>query len=207
MPRIRIDRRAQLVDAARRAVALHGVDVRLKDVAALAEVTPAAVLYHFPDVTALLLEANHAGMERFHTERMRAIEQIDDPAERLVVTVEHGLPADAEDEAVRLMCELGGSAGRHPSHAAMLTALYDRQVAMYRFVLESGAANGDFRLSGGSLSIARNIVALEDAYGYRIVARHGSIDYDTAVELVLDFARTATGHPLARTRAEVPPKG
>lgn len=167
----------------------------------MAGVTPSAVLYHFPDLTDLLLEANRAGIERFHTERFRVMESLDDAAERLVVTIEHGLPLDADDEAVRLMCELGGSAGRHPSHASMLTALYDRQVAMYRFILETGASKGTFTLRTDALSIARNIVALEDAYGYRIVAKHGSIGYQEATDLILDFARIATSHPLPRSES------
>jgi hypothetical protein len=80
----------------------------------------------------------------------------------------------------------------------MLTSLYDRQVAMYQVILETGAAQGIFSLTSASLTIARNIVALEDAYGYRMVARHPSLDAEAATELILDYARVATGHPLPR---------
>jgi hypothetical protein len=65
-----------------------------------------------------------------------------------------GLSEGPDDAGVRLLCELGGAAGR-------------------------------------------NLVALEDAYGYRIIARHHSIDRETAVGLVLGYARLATCHPLA----------
>ena len=44
--------------------------------------------------------------------------------------------------------------------------------------------------------IRDHIVALEDAYGYRMVARHGTIDHAVATELILDYARLATDHPL-----------
>jgi hypothetical protein len=94
--------------------------------------------------------------------------------------------------------ELGGAAGRYPTYAVLLTALFDRQVAMYQVILESGAAQGVFTLTSSSLTIARNIVALEDAYGYRMVARHPSLDADASTELILDYARVATGHPLPR---------
>ena len=47
-----------------------------------------------------------------------------------------------------------------------------------------------------ALVIARNLVALEDAYGYRIIAKHPTIDHDTALELILASARLATGHAL-----------
>ena len=80
--------------------------------------------------------------------------------------------------------------------AALLTALYDRQVAMYAGILEAGVASGDFVLTDDAETIARNLVALEDAYGYRIVARHPAIDHATAAALILAHARTATGHRL-----------
>ncbi|MFD1505730.1 TetR family transcriptional regulator [Georgenia yuyongxinii] len=200
MPVGRKQRRESLIAAARRAVAEHGADVRLKDVAQQAGLTSGAVLYHFPDIQTLLVEANRAGMERFYDERLRTVAAIADPAEKLVVTIASGLPLDADDEAVRLMCELGGSAGRYPVYGAMLTSLYDRQVSMYQLLLETGAAAGAFVLARKSLAIARNIVALEDAYGYRMVARHPMIDRRVATELILDYARLATGHPLDRPR-------
>ncbi len=189
-------RRENLINAARRAVITHGADVRLKDVADEAGLTSGAVLYHFPDVQTLLVEANRAGMERFHEERLQAIDGLQASDEKLVVTITLGLPRDSDDEAVRLMCELGGSAGRYPAYAAMLTSLYDRQVAMYQVILETGAATGIFTLTQPAVTIARNIVALEDAYGYRMVARHPAIDHDTATRLILDYARLSTSHPL-----------
>lgn len=194
----RTERRANLLDAAQRAVMKHGADVQLNQVAAEAGLTSGAVLYHFPDVQTLLVEANRAGMERFYDDRLRRIEGIAEPDRRLVLTIESGLPVDSDDPAVKLLCELGGAAGRYPTYAVLLTALFDRQVAMYQVILESGDAQGVFTLTSPSLTIARNIVALEDAYGYRMVARHPSLDADASTELILDYARVATGHPLPR---------
>lgn len=194
--------RERLIAAAQRAVAEHGAGVRLKDVAEEAGVTSGAVLYHFPDVQSLLVEANRAGMERFYEQRVRAIADLETPDRKLVVTICSGLPTDSDDEAVRLLCELGGAAGRYPVYAAMLTSLYDRQVSMYQTILESGRAQGVFDLQQPSLTIARNIVALEDAYGYRMVARHPSLDHATACELILELARLATSHPLENPHLE-----
>jgi hypothetical protein len=80
--------------------------------------------------------------------------------------------------------------------ASLLTTLYDRQVGMYQVVLEQGAARGVFQLKLPTQVIARNLVALEDAYGYRIIAQHPTIDHATASELILAHARLATGHAL-----------
>lgn len=190
-------RRDALVGAAQRAMLEHGPETKLRHVAEAAGLTSGAVLYHFPDVQALLLEANRAGMERFYDQRIAALETIDDPVDKLVITVRTGLPVDAADASVRLLCELGGAAGRQPVYAALLTALYDRQVAMYEVILDSGQARGVFTLAQRSKTIARNLVALEDAYGYRIIAGHPSINHVTAVELILDYARVSTGHALS----------
>ncbi len=162
----------------------------------MAGLTSGAVLYHFPDVQSLLIEANRAVMERFYDNRLKAIKGLSSPGEKLAVTIARGLPVDSDDEDVKLLCALGGAAPRYPVYAAMLTALFDRQVAMYQVILESGAAAGEFTLTAPSETIGRNIVALEDAYGYRMAARHATIDHDVATELILDYARLATSHPL-----------
>ena len=189
-------RREKLLAAAQKAVVKHGADVRLKDIADMAGQTSGAVLYHFPDVQTLLVEANRAVMERFIDNRMKVVQGSASPAEKLVTTIASGLPVDSDDEDVKLLCALGGAASRYPVYAAMLTSLYDRQVVMYQVILESGAAAGDFRLQSSSETIGRNIVALEDAYGYRMAARHATIDHAAATELILAYARLATGHPL-----------
>ena len=192
----RHQRREKLLEAAQRAVVVHGADVRLKDVADMAGLTSGAILYHYPDVQSLLLEANRAVMERFIDSRMRAVEGLSSADEKLVVTIASGLPLDSDDQDVKLLCALGGAASRFPVYAAMLTSLFDQQVVMYQVILEAGAAAGVFRLSSRSQTIGRNIVALEDAYGYRMMARHSTIDHDVATELILDYARRATDHPL-----------
>ena len=113
-----------------------------------------------------------------------------------VALIDSGLPSGSDDTEVRLLCELGGSAGRNPLMASLLTTLYDRQVGMYQVVLEQGAARGLFALAQPTLVIARNLVALEDAYGYRIVAKHPTLDRAAAAELLREYARLATGHAL-----------
>lgn len=190
-------RRTELLEAAQRAMAEHGTSVRLNQVAEEAGLTSGAVLYHYPDLQELLVDANRAGMERFYDARVKAIAGVTDPAERLVRTLASGVPVDEDDEDVRLLCALGGAAARNTVYAVLLTSLYDRQVAMYQMILESGSAQGAFRLAGDSLDIARNLVALEDAYGYRIMAGHPTIGHDASVELILTYARLATDHPLA----------
>lgn len=200
----RTTRRAQLLAAAQRAMAEHGADVQLNQVAREAGLTSGAVLYHYPDLKELLLDANRAGMERFYDARVQAIAGVTDPVERLVVTISNGLPVDDTDPDVRLLCELGGAAARHPVYGALLTTLFDRQVAMYQVILEAGSSMGVFVLNQEAQVIARNLVALEDAYGYRMMARHPSIDRESAIELILSYARMSTGSPLTSHSPSTP---
>ncbi|WP_214413455.1 TetR/AcrR family transcriptional regulator [Sphaerisporangium fuscum] len=193
----RADRRVDLIEAARRAILRHGTQgVHLNHVAEEAGLTSGAVLYHYPDLSELLVEAHHAGMERFYELRVKRIAGLSDPAEKLVVTIRSGLPVGPDDPGVRLLNELGGAAARNRVYAVLLTTLYDRQVSMYQSILDTGAALGVFTLAGDPVAIARNLVALEDAYGYRITARHPVIGPEEAAELILGYARTVTGHPL-----------
>lgn len=205
-PKRQGERRRQLIHAAQRTIAQHGLGgVKLSLIAGEAGLTPGAVLYYYPDVEALVLEAISLSMHRFYEERARMLETLDDdPAQRLVRLIEAGLPVNGDDVEVRLFCQMGGAAGSNPLAATLLTSLYDRQVSLYQVVLEQGRARGLFAQgSAGTLAEARNIVALEDAYGYRIVAGHGTIDSQAAVGLVLDYARTITGHDLPRAKTEV----
>lgn len=196
MARSKSARKADLLEAAQRAMAEHGASVRLNQVAQQAGLTSGAILYHYPDLQDLLVDANRAGMERFHDARVKAIEGVSDPAARLVLTITSGLPLDGDDEEVRLLCALGGEAARNTVYAVLLTSLFDRQVAMYQAILETGASQGVFALAADALAIARNLVALEDAYGYRIMAGHPTLDHDATAELILSYARLATHHPL-----------
>lgn len=55
-------------------------------------------------------------------------------------------------------------------------------------------------------NVRLNLVALEDPYGYRIVARHPTIRHDEAAEPILAYARLATGNPLEGWPAPAPPR-
>lgn len=188
--------KANLLVAAQRAMAEHGTSVRLNQIASEAGVTAGAVLYHYPNMQELLFEANQSGMARFHDQRLAALAGISDPAERLIQTIRTGVPEGPEDPDVRLLCALGGEAARNNLYALLLTSLFDRQVSMYQGIVEMGVTSGAFELRQDSMTIARNLVALEDAYGYRMMAKHPTLGYESAVELIVDYARLATGHPL-----------
>lgn len=193
-PKRQDKRRASLVAAAQRAIVKHGPDgAILNRIAEEANVAPQTVTYYYPDVSGLLLDAVRHAMDRFYNARVEAFGNFSGPAdEQLKLMISLGLPATPEDPEVRLLCEMGGASARFPIIAALLSTLFDREVSMYRSVLEAGAASGVFQLQRPSEEIARNLVSLEDAYGYRLIGHHPTISSRRALDLILGYATLST---------------
>ena len=187
-------RRRQLRQAARRAIAARGIDgLRVKDVAEAAGLSSQSVLYYYPELDALVEEALQHTLERF-AER-RAVEAGDDPRAALEATIAGGLPSGPDDEDLRILYEAAGHFRDNPVLGDQIRALTGRQVEIYRRLLEQGEAQGVFTLADTSESIARNLVALEDAYGLYIIG--GAPIAGEALRQILSFASMATGARLA----------
>ncbi|TDD28668.1 TetR/AcrR family transcriptional regulator [Actinomadura sp. KC06] len=191
------ERRADLVAAARRAVIGRGMlDLRLRDVAAEAEMSPGSVLYYFPTLTDLLREVQREAVERFCAAREDAVRDEPDPRRRLIAMIRSGLPSGPDDDLCVLLYELGAVARRDPSYAAEHIRLYERQVGIYAGILEAGAATGAFTLTRDAGAIARNLVALEDGYGLHMTMAVPTLDAARAASLLLACASDAIGRDL-----------
>lgn len=167
--------------------------------------SPASVLYYYPDLEQLVTEAIQHAMERFYERRHAQAETIVDPRARLVHTILEGFPEDHDDHDV-LMMYLGVPViRRNPVVASLIRTLTERQVALYQVILEVGRANGVFRLAADSLTIARNLVALEDAYGLWIINARREGLLEDAKRLTLAYASMATGCDLSADIAADPP--
>ncbi len=183
-------RRRQLRQAARRAIAARGIDgLRIKDVAAEAGLSSQSVLYYYPELDGLVEEAIAHTLERFAERRAEAGDG--DPRAALVTMVSAGLPSGPDDEDLRVLYEAAGYFRDNPRLGEEIRALTARQVELYERLLEDGAARGVFRLAGDVHAIARNLVALEDAYGLYIVG--GAPMAEEARRLILSYASLATG--------------
>ncbi|AXB48255.1 TetR/AcrR family transcriptional regulator [Amycolatopsis albispora] len=186
------ERRTELVAVARRAVVERGVlDLRLRDIADGAGMSSGSVLYYFPSLAELLREVQRDAVERFCEARERAAAGQSPPA-RLRAMIASGLPTGPDDELCVLLYELGTISRRDPAYAARHIALYERQVRCYTSILEAGAATGVFDLADAPVTIARNLVAMEDGYGLHLTQAVSPLDRATAEELLLSYARTAT---------------
>jgi len=191
------ERRAELIEVARQAVFERGVlNLRLRDIAEGAGLSSGSVLYYFPTLSDLLQEVQREAVARFCSARELAAATKSSPAERLLAMIRSGLPSGPEDELCVLLYELGTIARRDPAYAARHITLYEQQVRIYTGILEAGAATGEFTLTADAVSIARNLVALEDGYGLHLTQAVPTLETATAEAMLLSYARTATSNPL-----------
>jgi DNA-binding transcriptional regulator YbjK len=185
-------RRGQLNAAARSVIAERGIEgTRIKDVAEASGLSSQSVLYYYPDLDDLIEEAIHHTLERFAERRTAAVADVDDPEAALVSTIRAGLPSGPDDEDLRVLYDAAGYFRDNPTLGALIRSMTARQVEMYRRVLDLGAARGVFELRDASDAIARNLVALEDAYGLYIIG--GAPIVEDAFRQILSFAAMATG--------------
>lgn len=191
------ERRAELIEVARRAVVDRGVlNLRLRDIAEGAGLSSGSVLYYFPTLADLLQEVQREAVARFCSARELAASPKSSPGERLLAMIRSGLPTGPDDELCVLLYELGTIARRDPVYAARHITLYEQQVRIYTGILEAGAATGEFVLTADAVAIARNLVALEDGYGLHLTQAVPTLETATAQAMLLSYARTATTSPL-----------
>jgi AcrR family transcriptional regulator len=194
-------RRSQLIDAARHVLLQRGaVGLRVKDIAAEANLAPSSVLYYYPDVSDLLLEVGRAAMTRYAEGRAEAIRAETGALAKLRLAVHLGVPTGPDDEESRLLYEIDALTGTSRAFDVLSAAFFDRQVQLYETVIETGAAAGELEPARPPLTIARGIVAMEDGLGLQVVLGGGGITPQVAEEILLAHAGAMVGADLAALR-------
>lgn len=190
-------RRQQLVSATIELIADRGIEaLTLAAIADRVGVSHRLVAYYYSDLESLVQEAHEAAVERYYWARLQALGQVADPQQRLLQLIHSGLPGQQDRQLSQVLNELSANASRSQVHARLMSQLFDREVSLYLSVLHEGQSAGAFRLSQPALTLARNLVALEDAYGFHLLAQVSSIDAATALGALVGYARTATGATL-----------
>ncbi|MFK4730685.1 TetR family transcriptional regulator [Agromyces mediolanus] len=157
-------RRDDLVAALRRVASERGMaQANVRAVAAEAEVSAGSVLYYFESFEQLQFAAVEGVLEEFYERRRAIADREPDAALRLRALIEAGVPDVISDE-LRLVYESIGLLREKPQYKPLHRSIVERQVMLYRSTIEVGAALGAFRPRQEQATIARNLVALEDAY-------------------------------------------
>lgn len=195
-------RRQQLVSAAIELIAERGLAaLTLAAIADRAGVSHRLVAYYYADLESLVAEAHEAAAERYYWARLRALDESAAPEQRLLRLIDSGLPRRRDRQLSQVLNELSVSASRSTVHARLMANLFDREVSLYLAVLAEGERSGAFRLDQPPLTIARNLVALEDAYGFHLMARTSSVGQAAVLDALTGYARTATSAPLLNPAA------
>jgi len=190
-------RRQQLVSATIELIADRGIQaLTLAAIADRAGVSHRLVAYYYSDLESLVQEAHEAAVERYYWARLQSLDEIADPEQRLLQLIRSGLPGQQDRQLSQVLNELSANASRSRVHAQLMSQLFDREVSLYLTVFQEGEAAGAFRLGHPALTLARNLVALEDAYGFHLLAKVSSIDASAALGALVGYARTATGATL-----------
>lgn len=191
--------------AARRMIVREGLGaVTVRNIAAEAGLSSGLVNYYFAEIDELFQVVYGDAIDRFATHRRKRVDAIADPRSRLVAMIRSGLPASPDDDLCILLGEFGPLVRRSPVVHALRRSLYDRQVAIYQSILDVGQGLGIFTLSEPSSAVARNLVALEDAFGHHVVGRV-SVTAAEAETYLLSYANLATGCRLDAVEADVLP--
>jgi AcrR family transcriptional regulator len=185
--------REAIMSAALLAIRDRGLDgLRIRDVAEIAGVSSGTVHYYFTDFAGLLTEVYQRASERFFRDRMDVVTELVDAREKLSAMISTGIPWSSDDALVTALYRLDSYLAFRDTHSALVTALYDKQVALYLGILETGQAQGYFELQSKPLDIAQNLVALEDAYGLHITTDNRALPPPRAAALIHSYAAVAT---------------
>lgn len=194
------ERRGEILDAAIAVIERHDLaSLKLADVAAEIGLTTNALRYYFKDMTELLSDLALRSDVRFYEERLQLGARADDRPTQLALTIAAGLPSGPEDAEWRAIWRAVLAAGFELDQRREVQAIYHRQVDLYDDLLQSGSTEGVFQLSSPARDIAMTLMAMEDYFGYRIVARDPALDRRTALRLMREYAQLATGASLPDT--------
>lgn len=188
------ERRADILEATKQLLLDRdrARSLRLPDIAGELDMTPNAVRYYYRGVDEILQDIYNLSVERFYTRRTEALTHIEGAALRLATTLAAGLPTSAEDTEWSLMWRALVTSTMELNQSSVVTRGMHLQVAMYESILEDGIAAGEFVTVMPTRDIARTLIALEDYFGFRVVAHDVQFDRAEALRLLRQYAELAT---------------
>ncbi|GAB3797441.1 TetR/AcrR family transcriptional regulator [Humibacter antri] len=194
-------RRAELISATRRVAGRHGIrGTNVRAVAAEASMSAGSVLYYFSSFDELMYATVEGVLEEMYENRRRIVEQEPDPGARILALIRAGVPDVISDE-LRMAYESVPLLREEPRFRPLHRSVVERQVMLYHSTIEVGAGLGVFTPTAPIGVIARNIVALEDAYDlYPLIG----LEHPTELyrDNIVSYAQQALGCELPVDRTE-----
>lgn len=181
--------RRSVLDAVGRIVAERGVEgIRVRQIAAEADLSPGAVLYHFPKNSDLLFAVHEDTVRRYMEDRSEAAASSPDPVMRLSEVMRAGVPPWANDHVIRLLYEMHGLARRSEPHADLLSNLWRQEHGLYVDIIDDGAKAGVFVPQELTADLATHLLALEDGLVLHLIGRNAALNGQLVLDKLAGFA-------------------
>jgi AcrR family transcriptional regulator len=191
-PSRRDERRAQILDAARRVAVREGAaGTTLRAVAAEAGMESTAVLYYFAGLGEITRELVFAATDRFITAIRASVAAESTPRARLHAAIGAGVTGGLEGNDSRILYEFWPAGLRDETMNDADHALDRLQVGVYREIIDAGVAAGEFHPRIGTDHLGWALVALEDGLVMDILA--GTKTPDEVVGIIRSVAEALLG--------------
>lgn len=185
--------RERVLEVASRLIAEKGYDsVRVQDIAERAEVSPAAVLYHFDSRAKVLVAALGWATTRASRRRDEVLEQISDPALRLAALLALLMPStEVVRTEVLIWNEYFARAARGELSGADDAPVF-RYRAVFRQIIEEGGEARAFvfaETDADATEIIEEFLALLDGIAIAMLVERPWMSAERAVRIVSRFVR------------------
>ncbi|CAA9442562.1 hypothetical protein AVDCRST_MAG82-3028 [uncultured Rubrobacteraceae bacterium] len=195
-PKLAQKRRTQMLEAAIEVIAERGLcDTRIADVADMADLSPALVVYYFGSKESLLTEALAYAGDLFYIEAFRELTGIEGALDRLVRLIELACPSVVRRESAEyrtLWVELWSWALRNEEAARKREALERRWRNTIAEVVREGQRSGEFGPCDPE-RFATYLSALMDGLALQGLFGDPAVNGDLANEMCLRAASRELG--------------
>jgi AcrR family transcriptional regulator len=165
--------RARVLEAAIAAICERGLaGTRVSDVGARAGMSPGHVMYYFPSLEEMLIEALRFANDRFLDRALADAEREPTAGRKLMRLIELGMPSDPAEEPHSqwlLWLDVWARSPRNASLGAHRRELEQRWIAAYQGIVERGQAAGELPRDVDADDFAVRLSALIDGLGKSVV--------------------------------------
>jgi AcrR family transcriptional regulator len=187
-------RRVAILAATVTAIAERGLcETRIADVAEIVGVSPALVLYYFPNKAALLTEALVYLDRLFYEDVAEKLESASTAEEKLIVLIEESSPRRAGPgelpDSWVLWPATWEMSRLDPGLAAARARLDEAWRAQIVAIVEDGISSGEF-IAVEAKDFAMQLAAMLDGLAVEAMLGDPTVDSDRMSQLARSFART-----------------
>ena len=197
-----VDRRQQVLEAARAAIAEYGLsNVRMAHIAERSGMSAGHILYYFKTKDRILVETLRWSEAESRQQWQAELAKIEDAAERLAHFLDFYVPSGPRDPTWALWVEVYGMALASPEIVRGLEELDQAWHDTLEEIVALGIRQGQFR-AVDVVEFADRFIALINGYAIRITVGDPRLDRDGLLRRAISTAAGELGVPPSRLRVD-----